>query len=254
MARFVEQRVLSDERIDRAALPPRLKLEMQYALQRRHDQRTTKTPPLVVMQVVRMLATVGDVSLLDRSEEQWRTSIGRPAPLDSNPRALLVYARRQLDDLVADSGWDAEYPNTVWRLHHRGYPGRCTFTFAGITQPWLREHTKRWTRWRLSTGLGLEAGRRSIRAATRFSRFLTSIGVKDIDAIDRAVLERYLADLHAEMAGTHRQGDHIGQLNALFAAIRQHRWEPALPAGAVFFSEDYPNAPNGSHGRWPSTS
>jgi len=243
IARFTEPRVLSDERIDLTALPPRLKLEIQYALQRRHEERATKTPPLVVMQVVRMLAVVGDVSLLDRSEDEWRVSIGRPAPLDSNPRALLVYARRQVEDLVADGGWEAEYPNTVWHLHRLGYPGRRTFTFDGIRQPWLREHTKRWTRWRLSTGLGLEASRRSIRAATRFSRFLTSVGIGDINQIDRAVLERYLADLHNEMGGSHRQGDHIGQLNALFAAIRQHRWEPALPAGAVFFGEDYPKRP-----------
>lgn len=243
VARFVDKRVPSDERIDLTALPPRLKLEIQYALQRRHDDRTTKTPPAVVMQVVRMLATAGDVSLLDRTEDEWRVSIGRPAPLDSNPRALLVYTRRQVEDLVTEGGWDAEYSNTVWRLHRLGYPGRRTFTFAGITQPWLREHTKRWTRWRLSTGLGLEASRRSIRAATRFSRFLAAIGVNDIDQVDRAVLERYLADLHAEMHGSHRQGDHIGQLNALFAAVRQHRWEPALASGAVFFSEDYPKRP-----------
>lgn len=240
VARFLDKRALSDERIDLAALPPRLRLEIQYALQRRHDERTTKTPPVVLMQVVRFLATVDDVSLLDRSEDAWRTSIGRPAPQDSNPRALLIYARRQVEDLVRDGGWDAEYPNTVWRLHRLGYPGRRTFDFTAIGQPWLREHTKRWTRWRLSTGLGLEAGHRSIRAAARFSRFLTSISVDDINQIDRSVLERYLADLHTEMHGSHRQGDHVGQLNALFTAIRQHRWAPALPAGAAFFSEDYP--------------
>ena len=36
------------------------------------------------------------VSLLDRTEDEWRTRIGRPAPRDSTLRALLIYARRQV--------------------------------------------------------------------------------------------------------------------------------------------------------------
>ena len=32
-------------------------------------------------------------------------------------------------------------------------------------------------------------------AITRFARFLADVGVEHIDQIDRAVLERYLADL-----------------------------------------------------------
>jgi integrase len=35
-------------------------------------------------------------------------------------------------------------------------------------------------------------------------------------------------------------GAHIGLLNRFFAAIRQHRWDTGLPAGATFFAEDYP--------------
>jgi site-specific recombinase XerD len=94
-------------------------------------------------------------------------------------------------------------------------------------------------RWRLC-GLGLEAATRPLLAIARFARFLDSARVERITAIDRAVLERYLADLHAEMAGTQLHGVHIGQLNGFFTAIRQHHWDPDLPTEAMFFTEDYP--------------
>jgi len=91
-----------------------------------------------------------------------------------------------------------------------------------------------------STGLHPTTVRRSLSALTRFSVFCQRIGVTELDRIDRAVLERYLADLHAKLDGAQQQGLHIGQLNTFFQAIRQHRWDDTLPASAVFFTEDFP--------------
>jgi integrase len=243
-ARFTESaEVLADARVDLHALGRQLKLEVGYALQCRHDERTVKTPPLVVMRMVRFLAETGAHSLLDRNEAQWRSSLERSTPRDSNARALLAYAHRKVEDLLSSGGWEAEYPRDIWRLHRLGFPGRRTLRFDGIAQPWLVELSKRWIRWRLSTGLGLEAAGRPLRVITRFAGFLDTIGVERIDQLDRPVLERYLADLHSEMAGSQTHGSHIGLLNAFFGAIRQHRWNEKLPAGATFFTEDYPKRP-----------
>ena len=55
------------------------------------------------------------------------------------------------------------------------------------------------------------------------------------------MLERYLADLHAELAGGQRHGDQIGQLNSFLHAVRQHHWDDTLPATALVFTEDYPD-------------
>jgi integrase len=231
------------ERIRLDGLAPQLKLEIQYALQRRRDERTVKVQPFVVMQVVRFLATCPVTSLLDWPEQAWRQQIGRPAPRDSNPRALLIFARRQLEDLAdTGGGWNAEYARDVWRLHNLGFGGRQTLRFDRIPQPWLKELTKRWARWRISTGLCLEASRRSVRAVERFAQFLASAAVNAgrLSEVDRPLLERYLADLHAEMTGSQRQGSHIGLLNSFFTAIRQHHWDDTLPATAMFFSEDLP--------------
>lgn len=143
-------------------------------------------------------------------------------------------------DLVEAGGWEAEFARDVWQMRRLGFAGNQRLDFTAIGQPWLHELVKRWLRWRLGTGLGLEVARRGLRALTHFARFLDRIGASALAGIDRAVLEHYLADLHAELAGRQRHGDHIGQLNSFLHAVRQHHWVDTLPAGALIFSEDYP--------------
>jgi integrase len=231
-----------NERIFLDGLPAQLKLEIQYALQRRRDERTVKVQPFVVTQAVRFLATCPVTSLLDWPEETWRQQIGRPAPKDSNPRALVIFARRQVEDLADAGGWDVEYGRDIWRLHNLGFEGRQTLRFDRIPQPWLKELAKRWARWRISTGLCLEASRRAVRAVDRFAQFLSApaVNIARLGDVDRPLLERYLADLHAEMAASQRQGAHIGLLNSFFTAIRQHHWDDTLPPAAMFFPQDLP--------------
>ena len=160
---------------------------------------------------------------------------------DTRSRGFLGYASRVIADLAEAGGWEAEYPRDVWRMRRLGYDGDRTLRFIGIPQPWLRELTKRWVRWRLSTGLSLEAGGgRPVVVLTRFARFLADIGVERIDGIDRSTLERYLADLRGDRIHAQRRGTRVGLLNRFFSAIRQHHWDTALPAEAMFFTEDYP--------------
>jgi integrase len=238
--RFADTRVLAGETIRLDRLGTQVKLELQYVLQRRHDERQGSLTPDVVMRVVRLLAAVNVTSLLDHDEDTWRDLAGTTAN-DTRSRGFLNYAHRTIADLAEAGGWEAEYPRDVWRMHRLGFDGHRTLRFTGIGQTWLRELTKRWVRWRLSTGLGLEAGGgRPVLAITRFARFLAEIGVEQITEIDRSVLERYLAHLRSEHGSAQRQGAHIGLLNGLFAAIRQHHWTDRLPADAAFFTEDYP--------------
>ncbi|MDQ6782987.1 MAG: site-specific integrase [Actinomycetota bacterium] len=238
--RFAEVTTTEEEIIRLGDLIPQLRLEIQFALQCRSDERATKTSPAVVMAVVRFLATQEVVSLLDRGEDDWRPLIGRPAPKDANPRAFLVYARRKVADLADADGWEGEFGRNIWQLRRLGYEGNQTLDFTVVGQPWLRHLAMRWLRWRLGTGLNLETARRGLRSVTRFSAFCDTAGVTSLGGINRALLERYLADLHAEWAGRQRHNDHIGQLASFLAAIRQHRWDDSLPAGALIFNDDYP--------------
>jgi site-specific recombinase XerD len=233
--RFAEVATTEEKIIRLGRLGRQLKLEIQYALQCRRDQPGTKTLPAVVMALVRALDATGVVSLLDLAEDQCRTQVNQ-----HNARALLFYARLPAADLADAGGWEAEFGRDVWEMRRLGFDGNQRLTFTGIAQPWLRDLVKRWLRWRLGTGLGLPVASRGLLALTRFAVFCQRIGVTALAGIDRTVLERYLADLHAELADRQRHGDHIGQLNSFLQAVRQHHWDDALPATALMFSDDYP--------------
>jgi integrase len=237
------------ERIDLSGLAVHLRLEMQYALQSRHDDGAIKIAPGAVQTVVTFLAASGIASLLDRDEDAWRQAWiqrfprrARPGQGDSG-RALLIYARRMIEELQVGRGWDVEYPRDIWRLRNLGVSeGPATVRFDQICQPWLKDLAKRWIRWRLSSGIGAGSVTKGALAVTRFSAFLASpaVNVDRLAQVDRLLLERYLADLHIELAGRNVHAERISQLNIFLQTIRRHGWDGSLPANAMFHSEDYP--------------
>lgn len=104
----------------------------------------------------------------------------------------------------------------------------------------MKELAKRWARWRLVTGSGAASAASGTQAVTRFALFLSTVAIEHADQLDRAVLERRLAHLHAQLAGRTVHRNMIGQLGLFFTAIRQHGWTPSLPAGVMIFPEDVP--------------
>jgi len=231
------------EHIDLRGLPAHLRLEMQYVLQCRRDEETIKTPAGPVRSVARFLVDNQITSFLDWPEEAWRQRFPAPSANKKVQLALVIYARRAIEDLLCGRGWEVEYPRDTWRLRNLGIDGpRATINFDKIGQPWLKELAKRWTRWRLTTGLGPQQAGYGVLAIARLSAFLgsTDVNVDRLAHVDRALLERYLADLHHELAGRVSHTRHIGQLNAFFDAIRRHGWDGTLPTTAVFHAEDYP--------------
>jgi site-specific recombinase XerD len=234
--------------IDLQDLAPQLKLEIQYALQLRHDARSRTAAPRLVMPAVRHARAVGVTSLLDLSEQQWRHSARSQA---SQSALFLLDARDALESLRDGTGWEIEYPKDVWRLHK--LPGitipagrpcpRARLRFDRIAQPWLRELAKRWTRLRLTSGLSIGAARGGVDALTCFSRFLTLAGVDTLADVDRPLLERYLAHVTAQPGGRGMKKTRIGALNLFFQNIRQNGWDDTLPGTAAFYLGDIPPVP-----------
>jgi len=239
--RFVPRPTTADETIELGKLGRQLKLEVQYALQCRRDDRTGKLAPAIVRRAVNFLAEGSTVSLLDTGEDELREKAHREMPKDPAVGRFLVYAHRKLADLAhGGAGWEAEFGRDVWLMRRLGRPGNEKLSFEKIPQPWLRDLAKRWVRGRLAAELNLETVRRGVRSLSRFGAFCARTGVGSLAEVDRALLERYLADLHAELSGRQRHNDHIGQLNSFLQAIRQHRWDGTITANALIFADDYP--------------
>ncbi len=153
------------------------------------------------------------------------------------------HATRRDEPPVPQHAWDSEYDRDVWRLRELGVNSRFAHIyFDRFPQLWLRELAKRWARWRLTTGLGAASVASGTRVISYFGQFLASptVQVDRLEQIDRQLLERYLAYLHAEYAGRVAHTNYIGQLNLFFLTIRQHGWADTLPASAMFFPEDFP--------------
>jgi integrase len=231
-------------RVDLRCLRAGLRLEMQYVLQRRRDDLKAKTRPPIAQVVVRFLSQSTARSLLDRSEQEWREEFPRPRSAASDQHGLLVYARRQIEELAYGRGWDVEYPRDVWRLRCVGIDDGpvATLKFDRITQPWLKDLAKRWIRGRLTSGISSSHAYSATTAITRFGYYLSTLDndVRLCD-LDRRLLEGYLAYLHTTVTGLRDRMMHIGGLNTFLQTIRRTGWdEGALPATAMFFSEDYP--------------
>ena len=222
-----------------------LKLEMQYALQCRHDERQVKTPAAVARPVIALTAASGVASLLDWPMARWIEffDANHAAQHGQNGQlAFLRYAYRCLEDLHCGSGWEAEFPRDVWELHRLGVEGRKRLRFDGIAQPWLRDLAKRFARWRLSIGRSPNQTYIDVQAVTRLAGFLASppVDITSLAGINRAVLERYLADLSTDPRALHSRSRDISSLGAFLDAIRRHEWDRDLPANAAFYPDDFP--------------
>ncbi|MZG15935.1 tyrosine-type recombinase/integrase [Streptomyces sp. SID5914] len=227
-----------------------LKLEMQYALQCRRDERRVSTHSAIVSPVIRMLAGSGATSLLERPLEQWEeqfTAAVGTSWARSESIGFIRYAYHRLEDLALGGGWEAEFGRDVWMMRRLGLAERNTrLRFDRIPQPWLKDLAKRYARWRLSTGTTVAAVGLDAMSLARLGTFLASprVRVDALAGLDRALLERYLAHLALDSRSIRSRNRDIGQLNAFFQAIRRHGWDTSLPASAAFYPEDLGKTPS----------
>jgi integrase len=246
--------------IDFRPLQGQLRLELQYAVQLRHDERKAILPPMVATIAIRYAARSGASSLLDRAAEQWRQAGLRQTSGASDgggkyrrASAFLVFARDAAETLRDGAGWDSEYRRDTWRLaklpglslNAGQVPEHSVLRFDRISQPWLRELAKRWIRLRMLSSISVETVGGNVQALTRLSEFLT-ITAPDascLEGIDRDLLERFLAWLAGLPIGASTRIRHIGGVHMFLQAIRRHSWDDRLPATAVIYRGDYPRRP-----------
>ncbi|WP_199565800.1 tyrosine-type recombinase/integrase [Spongiactinospora rosea] len=233
-------------------LPPLLTLELQYLLQVRTDQRTARILQSTWGCAIKVVLAEGVESLRERTLDQWRKRIAR----DPTVRALFGTALAALDDL---DGPEDEYERDVWRPERLGFTleqrrNVSPLKFTAITQAWLRERVKRYTKITLGR-VELRTIASVLPAFAYFSRFLTQVlpdRQHDPLLLEREVLEAYLGWLQRQV-NENKAGRNRGQPLSVATRIRHlsalagfldhwHRygWDPLLPATARIYTEDYP--------------
>lgn len=242
----IEQSVC--EHVDFTVLEPHLRLEMQYVLQQRHDDPAGQAllRPSLLQHVFGLIAASGMTSVLAWPEADWHVFTDASTTRSwSSTRSFLSYARDRLEALQYGVGWEVEYPRQVWRLHNLGVhdAGVATISFTAIRQPWLTDLAKRWTRWRLSSGLSPTTVLTGVAGLSHFAPFLATLPIDELSKVDRPVLEKYLSHVHGGGHGPWHRHRLINTVNTFLEDVRRHRWDDTLPADAMFYREDSPRLP-----------
>jgi integrase len=151
---------------------------------------------------------------------------------------------------VADGGLDvatieAEYAADCWHAERLGVDAlrhRSTVRFNKISQPWLRDATKQWCRWRLATGLAFGSICAFALAMVRLSQFLAAAepDATDGSVITRGLLERYLSWLRSTGLAANSRALALISLRGFLEHNRRHNWLPEIPADASIYQDDLP--------------
>jgi integrase len=159
------------------------------------------------------------------------------AAASASPRPVLVAGQA--------AAVDGEYASDHWDAARLGVParrGRGAARFDTITQDWLREAVKRWSRFRLATGCAFTTINAGALAMSRFSAFLAERhpGIGGESGITRPVLEDYLSWLLAKGYSAGTRALSLSMLRVFTDACHRHGWLPQLAPGAVIYVEELP--------------
>ncbi|WP_314250731.1 hypothetical protein [Streptomyces sp. DSM 40907] len=233
-----------DPEIRLGQLAPGLRLEFQFGLQHRLDEGLRFTPARDVRRAVTWASQAPVTSLVDWSEAHWRDYVA-PANPDGQRSTHNVVASRFIADtrfalehlLIADDPWADQYPRETWDLRHLALAeGESRYLrFGSIPQPWLRELTKRWCRWRISTGISVNTAANNLRSLVHFARHLPPNAAPD--DLTRARIETWIAVLSIDYPDVYTRRTAVNALSRLLTDTRAHDWQPDLPRNAVVYND-----------------
>lgn len=243
---FSELAHSQDPRVDLRGLEPRLRLEVQYGLQCRHDTASRVTRAIHVTTAVRLIRRAGVGSLLDWDDERWHAYTLRPNSVGSGYQSFLLDTCAALRTLAGVDPWQQQYPRTVWDLRVLGLAGnQRRIDFSRIEPGWLREITKRWARWRLSRGNTAQGVANTLRACTMLGEHLrrTAGAGAGPEHLTRPVLESWFAALALVHSNPTSRAKRINQIGVFLRDVARHDWCSQIPRNAAVYDGDMPRLP-----------
>jgi integrase len=140
---------------------------------------------------------------------------------------------------------DGEWASDQWRAERLGVPARRGagfVSFEGITQDWLRDPVKRWSRFRLATGCAFRTISSGALALGRFSRFLNELHpeVGGPAEITRPLLEDFLGWLLEQNYSAATRALTCSMIRVFFDACHRHNWLSGLAPAATIYVDELP--------------
>jgi len=143
----------------------------------------------------------------------------------------------------AGDALEAAYAADLWHAAALGVParrGRDTAWFVSIEQRWLRDATKCWSRFRLSTGSTFSTITTMAQGLARFSQFLTERhpDVVDMTGVTRVLLEDYLSRMAWSPLATTTRSTTLTMMRGFLDWGHRYGQLPGLAANAVLYVEE----------------
>ena len=255
LERATRRRRSSAPRYDLRGLPELVRLELQFALQCRHDARRARLEPVAFRNATRWLGELGVGSLMEHSGRFFdhaaheRFASARVRGRGCPELAWVSYARARLQDLRDDRGGVDVWEWDTWTVERLGVDARYAHQpqrriyFTGIDPAWLRELAKRWARWRItSVSLSPASAAGATNALRAFCRWLAAEHALPATPreLTRELLERYLAHVHARELSTGQKIRLLGNLRTFLDDVRRHEWAAGLAGNATYFDGEIP--------------
>ncbi len=213
-----------------------LRLEMQFALQERHDLMEARLAVSAFKTANKVLVgakieTLTDFSASDLFRMTRHKAVG----------SWLKFARTRLDlalrpdDIHQRDYWvssdfpDVKSPSPALRIN-----------FYDIEIDWIRDAARRWAEWRLISGLAWGTVHLNVEATKHFSRYLLSLEppVHEPKAVNRDVAVGFVRYLKESGAAQQSVSDHVSGVRKFLDEYKVRDWGPPLPASAIIRYDD----------------
>jgi integrase len=225
---------------DLEGLPEPLKSELQLGLQCMSDQRTTRLRLEIFGEVVRVLRARRFRSLLGAARRVAPHVHRRCVP-------FVIFVCERLEDLHRTQSGVEEWDGDTWRtdrlpIAHEREPKSIVLSFEFCQDMWLRELIKRWSRWRLSCGVGISATTWNLRGLRLFVEYCGDHGrsLAAPEDITRELLEGWQAHVLRKPVTSGTRLRWLGSLRTFLDDVRRMGWAPGLSATATYHRGELP--------------
>jgi len=216
-------------------LQGRLRLEIQFALQERHDLMEARLAVSAFNGANKTLAAAKVETLTEYSgSELFHLT------LQNGPGSWLKFAHKRLELALRPAD-----------LHQRDYwvpsdfpdvrsPKTSRINFHDIEVEWIRDAVRRWAEWRIISGRTWTTVQVNVESVKHFGRYLESLNppVRSSTKLNRDITVGFVRYLNEIGAAAQSVSAHVSGVRQFLEEYRVRDWGPSLPTSAIIRYDD----------------